>query len=201
MKILALVFLSSMVSIAGETPSRVDFWWLCYDDGTPAWTNWAGAYRGVWFDLEDFIPSATGYCISMSEIWFSHEISYPWDTSQTLVEIWNGDPAAGFTELLSSTQLTAVHLSPVFADYDPPIEIVEYFWYLQNTELSSGGWPSIVSDQGSESPSWGNSYHTDGTTLVPCMHGSNYCNYFIRILGWPPVSFKETSWGSIKTVF
>ncbi len=147
------------------------------------------------------MPSPSGYCISEAELWFSHEISYPWDTSQTLVELWNGDPAAGFTELLSSTQLTAIHLAPVYADYYPAIEIAEYFWCLQNTELSAGAWPSIVSDSGSESPSWGNSYHTDGTALVRLMHGSNYCNYFIRIMGWPPDSFQETSWGSIKTVF
>jgi hypothetical protein len=27
---------------------------LRYDDGTACWLTWAGLFRGVWFDVEDF---------------------------------------------------------------------------------------------------------------------------------------------------
>ena len=33
--------------------------WLTYDDGTPGWLTWHGTYRGVWFNLNDFVPGAT----------------------------------------------------------------------------------------------------------------------------------------------
>ncbi len=43
---------------------------LVYDDGSPVWLSWSGTNRGVWFDLEDFIPDPTNYYLLGTEMWF-----------------------------------------------------------------------------------------------------------------------------------
>lgn len=50
---------------------------LVYDDGTPVWFSWAGTYRAVWFDLDDFIPDPINYSLLGTEMWFYHHIEFP----------------------------------------------------------------------------------------------------------------------------
>jgi len=60
---ISILLVSSFISIAGSVridplpvsgnPSEQNY--LQYDDGTAQWLTWAGVYRGVWFNTEDFI--------------------------------------------------------------------------------------------------------------------------------------------------
>ncbi|MCK5785778.1 MAG: hypothetical protein KAH54_04360, partial [Candidatus Sabulitectum sp.] len=116
------VFLLTIVALAeqiavdpGHVPEK-DPDWLLYDDGTAAWLTWGGMYRGVWFNIQDFNPSAAGTMIYQSEFWFYHHSSYPWDTSDFYAEVWNGD-SAGPTSLLDQTLAAAVHYAPVYVTY------------------------------------------------------------------------------------
>ncbi len=61
--------------------------WLRYDDGTANWLTWGGMYRGVWFDLANFIPGWQTCYIEQSEFWFYHHASYPWGASDVYVEV------------------------------------------------------------------------------------------------------------------
>ncbi len=55
---------------------------LAYDDGSPVWFSWSGTYRGVWFDLEDFLlEPQCNYYLQSVEMWFYHHEDFPWDIS------------------------------------------------------------------------------------------------------------------------
>lgn len=200
---IAFVCLAQQVEVSEVPVQSQDAEWLQYDDGSPHWLTWDGAYRGVWFHMEDFIPGATGYDIEAARLWFYHHTTYPWDTSDTIVEIWNGSPAAGFTDLLASQLISGVHYAPSYVEFDPPVTTEADFWCLQNTELSSGGWPSILCDGGFETPPVGiHSYYTDDTALEPLFIAGSYCNYFTAVIdNWDPAALERTSWGYLKTVF
>lgn len=206
MRYISLVLLLTLAAIAQQIPVNgdpipaADGEWLQYDDGTPGWLSWGGSCRGVWFNTDDFYPSPIPYTVEAAELWFYHHSYYPWDTSETIVELWNGNPIDGFTEFLASVQLSATHYSGSYAVFDPPVLTEPDFWCLQTTELSGGGWPSILSDSGNDSPPGIHSYFVDGMNLEPFVQGSYYCNYFVRVTDdW--VSLERISWGSLKSAF
>ena len=56
--VLSLVAFAGNVAVdLGQMPEK-DADWLVYDNGSPNWLTWGGTYRGVWFNIEDFIPGA-----------------------------------------------------------------------------------------------------------------------------------------------
>ncbi|MCD4707434.1 MAG: hypothetical protein K8S62_06825 [Candidatus Sabulitectum sp.] len=173
--------------------------WLRYDDGTPAWITWEGAYRGVWFNLEDFTPGLSEIEIEEAELWFYHQsVITGWDTSSFYFEIWNGAlaPAA----LLDQTTVTALHYAPAFVFYPTSILAENNFWCITNTALSSGGWPSNLSDGISPGVIY-HSFHSDDFIDWEPWDMNGACNYFVAIRGWPPDGLNALTWGALKTTF
>ncbi len=167
--------------------------WLDYSDGTPAWLTWGGMYRGVWFDLTDFFPGTSGCDIFQSEYWFYHHASYPWDTSDVYVEIWEG-PVSNPATQLDQTMLTAIHYAPVSATYTMPLFSDAEFWAIANTEMSAGGWPAILGDGTPGS----NSFFSDDFIIWELW--ADMGDYFvaIEINDW---QLDNTTWGSLKVTF
>ncbi len=198
--LLAVVFMLATCSIAGrvavDLPEIQRNDWLRYDNGTPLWAPWKGTYRGVWFNLQDFFPSYQSAHIGTSEMWFYHFSEKPWDTSDVYFELWNGD-ATGPTTRIDQTLVTAVHFAPVYASYDPGFLVSQHFWCIANTEASTGGWPSLLSD-GMGGTIYHSFYSDDFIAWEPWDIGGA-CNFFISVL--PSLSLEATTWGSIKSVF
>jgi len=195
--LIVFVCLAQQVEISGGPVQSQNNEWLKYDDGTSNWLTWDGTYRGVWFNIEDFIPGANSWTVGTVETWFYHHSSYPWDTSEFLCEVWNGD-ASGPATLLGQVQSTAVHNSAVYTNFDPQLTTQGNFWCITNTEISSGGWPSNLSDnmQGSVNHSF---LSDDSVIWEPWEMFGGACNYFIRnTFDW---ELAPCSWGSIKSVF
>ena len=147
-----LLLLLSLPLIAGNV--RVDlpggsgdtFGDLSYFNGTPHWLTWAGMYRGTWFNTDDFMPGSNGALIEEMEYWFFESTNTdPWDTDDFYSEIWNGDDM-GPLVLLAQGIVTALHYAPVYHTFLPGIEVEQNFWALINTEMSAGGWPSVLGD-------------------------------------------------------
>jgi hypothetical protein len=180
--------------IIGETDEI-----LSYDDGTANWLTWGGLYRGVWFDITDFDPTATGCEISYTEYWFYHHASYPWDTASFYAELWNGD-TSGPTVQLDQTSMIATHYSPVHANYSPAIGAASDFWGLVNTSMSSGGWPSLLGDNTPHNPS--HSFYSDDFIIWEpwIVTGSTASDYFVRISAYVN-ALENASWGSIKGLY
>ncbi len=169
--------------------------WLTYCNGTPGWLNWGGTYRGTWFNLEDFYPGVTSGFVSAVELWFYHSADHPWDTADAYAEIWGGD-SSGPAYQLDQQFLTALNMTPVYVYYDPPIEVPADFWVILNTEMSAGGWPSILMDN-SEEPEPHSFYSDDFVVWEPWSDGRNY---FIAVLA-DCDELCGTSWGELKTLF
>lgn len=169
--------------------------WLTYDNGTPYWFSWDGAYRGVWFNIEDFIPGGGSGGVGLGEFWFYHHSSCPWDTGDVFLELWNGG-VEGPQVLQAQDQVTALHYAPVYADFWPA-EVEPEFWALVNTEMSAGGWPSTLGD-GAQGTVYHSFFSDDFIVWEPWDIGGA-CNYFISV-DWGG-SFAETTWAGIKAVF
>jgi hypothetical protein len=169
--------------------------WLVYDNGTPEWLSWDGTYRGVWFNIEDFIPGGCGYTVQIGEFWFYHHASYPWDTGDVVLELWNGE-VDGPEVFLALDTVTALHYAPVYALFWPPLTDTE-FWALVNTEMSAGGWPSILGD-GAQGTVYHSFFSDDFIVWEPWDIGGA-CNYFIAV--YIGNSLAETTWAGIKAVF
>jgi hypothetical protein len=165
-----------------------------YDDGTAGWLTWGGSYRGVWFNAGDFFTDAVGVDVSMLEFWFFHHASYPWDVASFYAELWNGT-SSGPAEELASASVMAMHMTPVYAEFDPPIAAEGNFWALVNTkEMSAGGWPSVAADANSTSPP--HSFYWSGSAWEPAI-----ADYLFRAHGEPVLGLEEATWGSIKGLF
>jgi hypothetical protein len=167
---------------------------LQYDDGSGYWLTWGGTYRGVWFNTQDFSPGSTGFMLEAMEWWFYQMPGYPWETSEFYAQVYNGGQG-GPAELLASQQLSAVHYSAVFTYYDPPLECESNFWGVENTVLSSGGWPSSLGDG---TPGEHSFYSDD---FIIWESWGNLGDYFIRAHGESSVSLERASWGSVKALF
>ncbi|PIE51951.1 hypothetical protein CSA37_09240 [Candidatus Fermentibacteria bacterium] len=176
----------------GESEDSLE--WLSYCNGTPEWVIWEGTWRGTWFNLEDFYSGSTEGSVQQASLWFYHYSSYPWDTSDITVELWSGD-VSGPELLLDSRVMTASHMTPCFVTYDPQIEVPGNFWCLLCPEFSSGGWPSMITDNAQ------NEFPHSFTASGPLINGSGYCNYFIYLLMGLNNSLEVNSWGRLKTVF
>ncbi len=162
---------------------------LFYDDGTPQWINYGGA--AVWFHLEDFFPPACSVELTEVEMWFYHNSSYPWDTSEFNLEIWSGNDETFLEDLLYQSVETAVHYSPVLIDVSQENIVAESdFWIYENTEFSAGGWPSAASD--GSPPIIPHSYGNEGWIIT----GDLLFRCFADEL-----SIESTSWGELKTIF
>ncbi|RKZ03331.1 hypothetical protein DRQ21_06060 [Candidatus Fermentibacteria bacterium] len=200
-KAIAILAVLSLAAFAGQVAVNLDpipqkdADWLVYDDGTPAWLTWGGMYRGVWFDVQDFVPGATGASIEQSEFWFYHHSSYPWDTSDVYLEIWNGDNTAPVTQL-DQTMVTAIHYAPVYATYSTPLAGEQNFWALANTEMSSGGWPAILGDGTAGTHSF---FSDDFIIWEPW---GDMGDYFVSVYATPTTGALDNStWGSLKAAF
>ena len=174
---------------------EMDWEWLTYCSGTPGWITWGGTYRGTWFHLEDFYPGVSETALSASEFWFYHHSSYPWDSSDAYIELWNGDENGPVLQL-SQDILTAVHFAPVYVYHEPPVEVPGDFWVLVNTEMSAGGWPSLLGDNSAQ-PVSHSFFSDDFIVWEPWFFGRNY---FIAVLA-DVDAISTTSWGCLKTLF
>jgi len=196
---------SGMVSGAGsfllESPVIVEGtdYVLQYDDGTAHWLSWGGLYRGVWFDLDDFVPYQPGCYVHYTEFWFYHHASYPWDTTSFYAELWSGD-ASGPVDQFDQTSMVATHYAPVHAYYSPDIATGVDFWGLVNTSMSSGGWPALLGDNSPNATD--HSFYSDDFILWEpwIVIGGTASDYFVRVsenFG----ALERESWGSIKGLF
>jgi hypothetical protein len=159
--------------------------WYQYDDGSAYWVTWTGVYRGVWFNVQDFgAPDAT---LSQMQYWFCHHSSYPWDTASFYSELYNGASAGPETQL-NQTSVTAVHYAPCYADYGAGIYAGVDFWGLINTEMSAGGWPSVLGDNTPNGTGYDHSFYSDD---------------FIVWNPWVPegVGLEQDTWGAVKTLY
>ncbi len=163
-----------------------------YDDGSATWLTWGGLYRGVWFNLADFGWSGT-WEADNTQYWFYHHSSYPWDTASFYGEMYNGDASTPTTQLVQ-TSVTATHYAAVYANYASPVEAEENFWVMINTEMSAGGWPSVLGDG---TYTIDHSFFSDDFIVwEPWGMG----DYFIRVDPWMGDLAPET-WGSIKALY
>jgi hypothetical protein len=200
-KAIAILAVLSLVAFAGQVAVNLDpvpqkdADWLQYDDGTPAWFTWGGTYRGTWFNVQDFVPGAIGATIQQSEFWFYHHSSYPWDTSDVYLEIWNGGASAPVTQL-DKTQAVAAHYAAVTTTYATPLVGEQNFWALANTEMSSGGWPSCLGDSTAGTHSF---YSSDFIIWEPW---GEVGDYLIRVYAEvTPSALSGVTWGALKAAF
>lgn len=173
---------------------------LMYDDGTGYWLSWEGLYRGVWFNLEDF-GGRQDFWLENLEFWFYHHSSYPWDTSAFYGELYDGSPA-GPENLLNQTSVTALHLSPCFAEYPWPgnEQVFQHSWALVNTQMSSGGWPSLLGD-GTPNTVSHSFFSDDFIVWEPWVVTGPDANDFLIRENGTLSNLNEATWASIKTLF
>lgn len=201
------LLLITCVSSAGSSPvspepiEQSDGNWLVYDDGTANWFTWDGTYRGVWFNLYDFVPGWTSCQISEAELWFYHHAYYPWDTSEFTMELWNGD-SNGPDVFLFDTTTTAFHYAPVNIVISPGVIAESNFWCLQNAEFSSGGWPSILSDHGIPGTVYHSFFSDTLSGVWQPFDRVGPADFLVRIYAdMLTVNLQRTSWGALKAVF
>jgi hypothetical protein len=198
-------------SIGPSSPGDVTFY-CQYDDGLPNWLMWSGTYRGVWFHVHDFDPGSYAMGLEWSEYWFYHHSIYPWDTSEFYAEVWNPDAVQDSLifpyQLLDRQVVTALHYGPAYSYYPPIIEAgippESCFWILANMEMSSGGWPSSLSDGSATTyPAPRSWWSDDFFTWNPSEPSpGDFCDYFIRTQGEGiNLPLQRVTWGSIKATF
>jgi len=203
-KAIAILAVLSLAAFAGQVAAvsldpipQSDADRLSYDDGTAGWYTWGGMYRGVWFNVQDFLPGAIGATVQSAEFWFYHSSSgHTWDTSQVYLEIWNGTSSAPETQI-NKEEVTAATYTPITVDYtSDPLSVGQNFWALSNVEMSSGGWPSSLGDKNATT-------HSFLTEDFVVWEPWNY-NYFIRVdadITPDTASLGSTTWGSLKAAF
>lgn len=174
--------------------------YLQYDDGSAFWLTWAGMYRGVWFNTDDFVPDKDGFALDFSEYWMYHSTNTdPWDVSDFYAEIWNGDYMSPLVQL-DTQMITAIHYAPVFAYYPTPLEAESNFWALENTEMSAGGWPSVLADN--TVPAAEHSYFSDDFYVwEPWTSSTGSGDFLIRVEGEFLSALDNDTWGGIKAIF
>ena len=210
-RFLTLVLVAATSALAGQAlvdlpggsgGSGFDWEVLQYDNGTPMWFTWAGTYRGTWFNTQDFMPGSQGFNLRTMEYWFYESTSYPWDTAQFYSEVWSGDDQ-GPVDLLAQKLVTAVHYAPCYHYLVPYVATDQHFWGIVNTELSSGGWPSILAD-GQYKGLPDHSYFSDDFIIWEpwSLSWPEFGDFFIRASSWPPPSsIEQTTWGAVKALF
>jgi len=163
-----------------------------YDDGCPSWITWAGTYRGVWFGLSDFYPEPYNTQLLSSEMWFYHLSEFPWDTSEFSCELWSGDEGYPICEIASVSGI-AQHYCAVTCQFNEQPCVPEVFWIILNTEQSTGGWPSSISDGTIPSSGTDHSFFSNGFIVwEPWTIQGSTCY---------PMKLESQSWGSLKNLF
>ncbi|MFO7625838.1 MAG: hypothetical protein R6V62_01110 [Candidatus Fermentibacteraceae bacterium] len=168
---------------------------LTYYNGTPNWFTWAGVYRGTWFNTDDFLPGSTGFNMNHAQYWFYESANYPWDTNDFYSEVWNGDQT-GPEVLLAQAVVTALHYAPCYHVIIPDLLTEQHFWCLINTEMSAGGWPSILGDWSMPGDA-GHSFFSDD--FIVWEPWGEMGEYYIVAAWW--VSIDRTTWGAVKALF
>jgi len=178
-----------------------DYDYLQYDDGSPCWLTWEGTFRGVWFNFDDFVPGMVWNWVVFTEFWMYHDVSYPWDVSDFYAEVWNGGET-GPTGFVDDDLILALHYAPVFANYNKYIGYCYGFWVIEDSHLSSGGWPSLLGD--ATPPAIDHSFYSDDFSIwTPWSDGTTTGDYLIRTevrYQYNP-ALQRITWGSIKAVF
>lgn len=172
-----------------------------YDDGTAMWLTWTGLYRMVWFDIDDFAPGQYANQVFSSEFWFYHGPTCQWDTSSFLAELYSGDESGPAIQH-DQTSTLALHYSPVTVSYGSGgiFLMTPDFFLIDNTEMSCGGWPSLMGDNSPADVC--HSFHSDDFIKWDpwIVGGSSAHDYIIRaqvaIFG-----LDETTWGGIKALY
>lgn len=169
-----------------------------YDDGVAYWLMWDGTYKATWFHFADFGPTGPRY-MGQFEYWFYHHSSYPWDTSAFHAELCSGD-GGGPIEVMDSESMTALHYSPTYVTLGPLV-CVSGCWAVANTNLSSGGWPSLIGDNSPQSTYGSRSFHSnDRLVWTPWIkQGPQANDLFIR--AEPLTSLESSTWGAIKALY
>jgi len=169
---------------------------LTYFNGTPYWLTWGGMYRGTWFNTEDFMPGSTGFRVDIAEYWFYQSTDTdPWDTDQFYSEVWNGSQT-GPEVLLTQGVVTALHYAPAYHSINPGVVTEVNFWCLVNTEMSAGGWPSILGDWSMPGDAGHSFFSDDFIVWEPWSEMGEY--YIVAIF---VISLESTTWGSLKALF
>jgi len=195
-----LLHLCMLLVVANATGDPLEST-LQYDDGTPAWGCNVGVYRGVWFDVDAFHPTATGFSIETTQYWFWHNSGMPWDTSQFYAEIWNGG-SDGPVDLLEQIETTALDQVCTYVTYTPPCTTSADMWVIENCYFSSGGFPMILADGTTRYPP--HSFYLSGSTWEPWgATGTTHHDFFMRAVGDPvyPEELNQTTWAGIKAIF
>ena len=206
-RFLTLVLVAATSALAGQV--RVDlpggsggsgFDWevLQYDNGTPNWFTWHQTYRGIWFNTQDFYPGSAGIYLAQMEYWFYESASYPWDTAQFYSGVWSGSDS-GPEVMLAQAVVTALHYAPCYHVLPSPFLTGQHFWGIAGTELSSGGWPSILAD-GQYKGLPDHSYTSDDFIVwEPWSRDPWYGDFFIR--AHQAVALCRTTWGAVKALY
>lgn len=172
---------------------------LQYDDGVFWWMTNEHTYRGVWFNIEDF-GQGLGWAAEQSQFWFYHHQWYPWDTALFYCELYGGDQSGPIqASLMDQTSTIALHCQPVFVDYSPAYVCGPDFWVVVNTEMSSSGYPTLLSD-GSPNETAQSFYSDEFEVWEPWYSATQQYDYMIRSSGWQ-TALESATWGSIKTLF
>ena len=198
---LAVLAILTVVAFAGQI--RVDLPGssggtdddLTYFNGTPHWLTWGGMYRGTWFNTQDFMPGSESFNLEELEYWFYEHASYPWDTNQFYSEAWNGDDM-GPLVLLAQAIVTAPHYAPCYHTFNPALVVEQNFWALINTEMSAGGWPSVLGDFSMPGDA-GHSFFSDD--FIVWEPWGEMGEYYIIADGY--FSLNSTTWGAVKALF
>lgn len=176
---------------------------LQYDDGTGHWISYNIPYYGVWFDVADFMPGATGFECDYAELVFYHHTSLPWDTDQISIELWNGD-AAGATSLIRADDVTATHNTPQNLVYTPAVMLDRNFWLIANTTVHSTDMlPTGFYDEFANFTGVAHTFASDdGILWDPITAVGIEINLMFRAEGTiNPNALENGSWGAIKGLF
>ena len=90
--------------------------------------------------------------------------------------------------------VTAVHYAPVYAVSPTPFYSEQEFWALANTEMSAGGWPSLLSDG---TPGTHSFFSDDFIIWEPW---GDMGDYFVRVEA-DLTALDNSTWASLKAAF
>ncbi len=141
-------------------------------------------------------PAAPAFNLEQVEYWFYEHSSYPWDTADFYAEVWNGDEM-GPLVLLAQESVTALHVCTLLLHLRPRLPEEQNFWCLINTEMSAGGWPSVLGDF-SQPGDAGHSFFSDD--FIVWEPWGEMGEYFIRAHGYF-LALNSTTWGAVKALF
>ena len=101
---------------------------------------------------------------------------------------------------MDQTSVAAVHYAPCYAYYNS-IECEDEFWVIDNAEMSSGGWPSIIGDNSPNGTFGDHSFFSDDFVVWEpwVIQGPTANDFFIR--SEYEGGLEPATWAGIKTLF